>query len=141
MTLNRAIAIAADAYANSKPDHFGVNILQHAIRVMQAVPDDLKVPAVLHDVIEDSPLSTKDLQAFDVPERDVVLICMLTHIKDVDHQTYFEYIRRIKKSKEATIIKMADLADNMNLSRGVPQKPSLLEQYGKAMQILTEEGE
>lgn len=137
MTLNRAIAIAADAHANSPLDHFGVNVLQHAIRVMQAVPDRLKVAAVLHDVIEDTPLNTRDLMAFGASEEDAILVCLLTHIKEEDGLTYFEYIKKIAKSKDATTIKLADLADNMDPKRGVPKKSGLVKQYVKAMQMLT----
>lgn len=41
-------------------------------------------------------------------------IVRLTKIKDED---YFVYLRRIKKSKTATAVKIADLKDNMDTSR------------------------
>ena len=41
-------------------------------------------------------------------------VVRLTKIKDED---YFVYLRRIKKSKTATAVKIADLKDNMDTSR------------------------
>ena len=136
MTIERAISIAADALVG-QVDHFGKPTLLHCLRVMFAVPDELKVAAVLHDVLEDSPLDAQDLVSLGVEVMDVRLVCLLTHIKEQDKLTYFEYIKRVKLAPGSVTIKLADLADNMDCKRGVPKKSGLVKQYVKAMQILT----
>ena len=53
-TLERAIAIAAEAHAGS-PDKGGAPYVLHPLRVMLAVRTmDERIVAVLHDVVEDS---------------------------------------------------------------------------------------
>src|ERR1700730_1923444 len=52
-TLNRAIAIAAEAHADMF-DKAGAPYILHPLRVMLALrDDDARVVAVLHDVVED----------------------------------------------------------------------------------------
>ena len=138
MTLNRAIAIAADAHANAPLDHFGRNIIEHAVRVMGNVRSELKIAAVLHDVVEDSPLTIEDLKVFDISDADAYIVDKLTHRKG--KETYFEYIARMINCPAAIEIKLADIADNMDIKRGIPTMPKMFLRYIKAMKILTGKG-
>lgn len=137
MNLNRAIEIACIAHVG-QVDHFGVNIIQHAIRVMQRVHPQFKIPAVLHDVVEDSPVTLEELKILGVSDVDIYVVDLLTHRKSSrSNETYFEYINRMKHCPAAIEIKLSDIADNMDISRGIPAMPKLFLRYIKAMKILT----
>lgn len=136
MHLNRAIELACIAHAG-QVDHFGVNIVQHAIRVMQRVQPQFQIPAVLHDVVEDSPVTLEELRMLGVSDADVYVVDLMTHRKSAQGgETYFEYIDRMKHCPAAIEIKLADLADNMDIKRGIPTMPKLFLRYIKAMKIL-----
>jgi hypothetical protein len=70
-------------------------------------------------------------------------VIRLTKIKDED---YFVYLRRIKKSKTATMVKIADLKDNMDTSRcghlkltpvDVAKIRNRCDKYAEALKFLT----
>ena len=91
--------------------------------------------AYLHDVVEDTKYDLNDLRnqiALNVNE--IQAIDLLTRQKD---QTYFEYIAKIKDSKNelAIRVKLADIRDHLNLKETL--KPSLEKRYRKAFKILT----
>ncbi len=131
MTVERAISIAADAHAGQE-DKQGKPYIFHVLRVMMAVPDDLKIAAVLHDVVEDTPLSLKDLAALGVENQELAMISLLTRGKD---ESYDEFIKRLSKHSGASQIKVADLKDNLDPARG-PIDESLDKRYRKAFLTL-----
>lgn len=99
-----------------KVDLAGKPIIEHVMRVMamlgdRATPEE-KLAALLHDVVEDTPVTIEDLRRFGYPEEVVVAVELLTHIKERD--TYFQYVRAIYLSGNAIAlrVKMADNLDN-----------------------------
>lgn len=71
--------------------------------------------ALLHDVIEDTPLTYDDLlinHKLPKPVCDAVLL--LSKVKGEDDQVYYE---RLKHNKLARVVKLADLLHNIDLSR------------------------
>jgi len=80
MTLEEAIALAARAHAK-QIDKAGKPYVLHVLRVMMAVPDDAKIAAVLHDIVEDTDTTINDLRAAGVCEEDLVAIELLTYKK------------------------------------------------------------
>lgn len=84
----------------------------HCLRVMNNVETtEQKIVAVLHDILEDTHLTTTDLYEENLSNKMVNAIVTLTHIKD---ESYIDYIQRIKKNELARAVKLADLKDNMN---------------------------
>lgn len=75
-----------------------------------------KIVALLHDVIEDKKVTKEDLIDIGFDKKIVEDIVILSRNKKI---TYSEYIDNIIKngSREALIVKMADLENNMDLSR------------------------
>jgi len=112
--LSRAISLAATAFSG-KVDKAGKPYILHLIRVMMAVPDQLKPAAVLHDIIEDcSEYSLHHLYNKGFSKRTVETIHCLTHRIN---ESYEQYIARVSFKVDAIKIKIADLEDNMDLSR------------------------
>jgi (p)ppGpp synthase/HD superfamily hydrolase len=112
--LDKAIITAYHAHKNQF-DKANQYYLFHPLRVMFNVgSDDLKIVAVLHDVVEDSTLSLDDLSSMGFTFEIVEAVDAITRRKN---ESYMEFIRRCKKNWMARIIKIEDLKDNMDLSR------------------------
>lgn len=71
---------------------------------------------LIHDLVEDCPEWTFDRvkSELDATDEEIEILKLLTRDKGSDYE---EYINRISQNKYATIIKIADLEDNMNISR------------------------
>ncbi len=70
---------------------------------------------VLHDVCEDCGVSIADLRARGYPERVLAALDALTRREGEDYLT--TYIDRVKANTLARKVKLADLADNMDVRR------------------------
>ena len=98
-------------------DKGGFPYLLHLFYVYRNVNTiDEKIVALLHDVIEDKKVTKEDLLDIGFDKKIVDDVIILSRNKKV---TYFEYIDNLIKnaSKEALVVKMADLENNMDLSR------------------------
>lgn len=110
-TLERAIAIAAEAHAG-QTDKAGVPYILHPLRVMLGVDaHDERIAAVLHDVLEDCPawsLGRLAAEGFSTPVLNA--LAALTRQKG---ESYEAFIDRVCDSRIAINVKMADLKDNL----------------------------
>lgn len=114
LLFEKAITIALKAHKGKK-DKGGNPYILHPLRIMVSMDTlEEKIVAVLHDVIEDSDISIEHLTKLKFPESITNAIALLSKTKNQD---YNDYINSIKKNKLATKVKIADLEDNMNLSR------------------------
>lgn len=96
-------------------DKAGRPYIEHPAFVASSVNGDkAKAAAWLHDVVEDTQLSFNDLSDAGICKPVIEALKLLTHRDGVD---YFDYIKAIKKNKTATLVKLADLAHNSDLSR------------------------
>ena len=112
--LYKAIEIATRAHAG-QVDKAGEPYVLHLLRVMLSRENDLeRICAVLHDVVEDSDISFDVLRKEGFSEEVIVVLDCLTKRKD---ESYDEFITRILENETACHVKLADLCDNMNLSR------------------------
>ena len=118
MEQSDAIKIILKAF-RGKTDRGGDQYVNHLFRVAATVSnlgkEDLVIPALLHDIIEDCPEWTEQrllLEGLDSRHLDVIKI--LTHNPE---DSYEEYIEKISKDIRATEIKLADLRDNMDITR------------------------
>jgi (p)ppGpp synthase/HD superfamily hydrolase len=66
--------------------------------------------AYLHDVIEDTSLSSKDLSDAGFSDSIVEAVLLLTKF---DHQPYEEYLKAIKSNAIARAVKIADMKYNL----------------------------
>lgn len=112
--LDVAIGIARDAHAG-QTDKGGAPYILHPLRVMGAVRSGYaKAAAVLHDVLEDSDWTVERLADAGIPTPVINAVFALTRIEG---ETYDDFIRRVATDALATEVKLADLEDNMNLTR------------------------
>lgn len=114
MTLDRAIEIAREAHAG-QVDRGGHPYIEHCLRVMDAMEtDNQKIVAVLHDLIEDVRRRTVAQYLPEFPEK---LLRVLRTLSRGRARSYREYIGRIACDELARRVKIADLKDNLDLSR------------------------
>ena len=116
---------------NDKCDKGGLPYVIHLLKVYSRVSEYIeKVCALLHDVIEDTPVSYDDLKKIGYPNEVIEILEILTKLKGED---YRKYIDRIIESKNihAMNIKLADLEHNMDLRRIVNPKANDYERISK----------
>ncbi|WEK06923.1 MAG: HD domain-containing protein [Candidatus Pseudomonas colombiensis] len=113
-TLERAIAIAAMAH-EGQVDKGGAPYILHPLQVMLRLQDpEARTVAVLHDVVEDSPVSLEDLREQGFGEGVLSALEALTKREGEDYQAFVE---RAGRDPLARQVKLADLAENSDLSR------------------------
>lgn len=113
-TLERAIEIAARAHAG-QTDQGGAPYILHPLRLMLSVQGEAdRMAAVLHDVIEDTPLTAVDLRREGFSTEVVDAVIALTKLKG---EKRLDAARRLAPNQVARRVKLADLRDNMDLTR------------------------
>ena len=115
MNLERAVAIATAAH-RGQTDKAGVDYILHPIRVAEAVSTvDEKIVAMLHDVVEDCEGWTFErLEAEGFSATVIEALRLVTKIKGEDYE---DFVRRAGGNPIARAVKIADLRDNMDLTR------------------------
>lgn len=109
-----SLSIATKAHAGQF-DKAGKPYIEHPKRVAaNCVTDTQRAAALLHDVIEDTSITADALLSQGVNKRIVDIVCLLTHKCGV---SYMDYVKKIACDVDARTVKMADLRDNMDLSR------------------------
>lgn len=130
MTLESAIALAAAAHQGQR-DKGGQPYILHPLRVMAAMQtDEERIVAVLHDVSEDGDIDkVKNMMCAGFSPAIYAALAML--YKDPEDK-YHVYIGRVARNPLARKVKLADLWDNMNLSRlPKPLSEEDMERHGK----------
>ncbi len=120
-TIERALQIAAKAHEGQR-DKEGLPYVLHPLRVMMAVQgEEAQVVAVLHDVVEDTPVTPDDLRQAGFSEAVLAAVECVTHRKG---EPYADYVVRCKANEVARRVKLADLGDNARLDRTIlrPQR-------------------
>ncbi|ENW81405.1 hypothetical protein F909_02696 [Acinetobacter sp. ANC 3929] len=113
-TLEQAIAFAAQQHSG-QVDKANVPYILHPLRVMLNVPSiEHKIVAVLHDVLEDTETSTDDLYRLGFQPQIIDAIVALTKQKG---ESRIEAAQRTVQNPLARVVKLADITDNMDLSR------------------------
>ena len=128
-TLERAIAIAAEAHAG-QTDKGGQPYILHPLRVMLRLDDEAgRIVAVLHDLLEDCPEWTSAglrVEGF-APE----VLAAIESLTKRAGETYEAFIERAGRDEIARRVKLADLAENSDLSRIAAPSPKDRERLAK----------
>ncbi|GAB6121317.1 GTP pyrophosphokinase [Dysgonomonas termitidis] len=112
--LEKAIRIAVNTHYG-QTDKGGEPYIFHALRVMNNVNTiEEKIVAILHDIMEDTDITADDLRAEDIPEALINQLLVLSYSPDT---AYNAYIEQIAKFPIAATVKLADLKDNMDITR------------------------
>lgn len=137
MYAEKALAFAEKAHAG-QADKAGRPYILHPVAVAEMLPGDIqKTVALLHDVVEDTPVTLEALVAAGFPAEVVAAVALLTRRPGQDYTAYIEGIRA---NPLATAVKIADLRHNMDLSRlprPTPEDLARREKYRRALALLT----
>lgn len=132
-----ALEIAFKAH-EGQFDKTGQPYILHPLRVMlRAGTIAERTVALLHDVLEDCPEWTVERLSSHFPKAYVAAIQALTR---QDHESYPDFITRVRTDPLATNVKLADIADNLDPRRlhqlDEATRVRLVEKYSPALQIL-----
>ncbi len=113
---DRALLLVSDLFEN-KTDKEGLPYINHLIRVSVKLDSKkLKIAGLLHDTLEDTDLTEKDLLDLGFSKRIISIIKSVTNKEGEDYNTK---IQRIVDSKDIDVIKLkySDMSDNYNKDR------------------------
>ncbi len=135
-TLNRAIEIAAAAHAG-QVDKAGESYILHPLRVMLRLRGEQeRIVAVLHDVVEDSAWT---LEALAQEGFAPVVVEALEALTKRPGEDRLAAARRAAAHPIARVVKLADNADNSDLSRiahPTAKDHARLAQYAAVREVL-----
>ncbi|MDX8050010.1 HD domain-containing protein [Lentzea sp. BCCO 10_0798] len=138
-TLEDAITIATAAH-DGQVDKSGRPYIGHPLRVMASVTGEHEqMAAVLHDVIEDTPVTADDLLARGCPAAVVDAVVALSHLPEEPQE---DYLRRVAANPLALSVKRADISDNLSPARIARLEEAtqdrLKAKYARALGLLDE---
>lgn len=135
--LEIAIKIAANAHSG-QVDKGGQPYILHPLRVMMSLIDEKdKIIGVLHDTVEDTDVTYEYLKEAGFDDEIIEGIKSVTRNKG---ETYNQFIDRVSLNPRGKRVKLADIEDNMDISR-IPNPSekdyNRVEKYKKAKKRLT----
>lgn len=136
MNLAKAIEIAASAHSTQK-DKGGSPYILHPIRVMMSLnTEEEKIVGVLHDVVEDSEDWDFDrLREEGFAENIISALKSVT--KQSDAENYEAFIERAGRNQIGRNVKIADIKDNLDVTRIGPLKEKDLLRINKYKNALS----
>lgn len=134
----KAMKLCFEAH-KEQTDKSGMPYVFHPFHLAEQMEtEETTIVALLHDVVEDTDYTLKDLTDMGFGESVIEALSLLTHDDEVE---YMDYVRAIKENPIATSVKLADLRHNSDLSRMDEITEKVLERrekYLKAIAFLEE---
>lgn len=118
-TIEKALMIATVAHSGSL-DKAGEPYILHPLRVMTYLANnqtqlyEKRIVAILHDVIEDTPMTYECLREYGFNE---LIIEALKSVTKLEGESKMDAARRAIMNPIGRVVKLADLKDNMDLGR------------------------
>lgn len=129
----KAMKLCFEAHKN-QTDKSGMPYVFHPFHLAEQMEtEETTIVALLHDVVEDTDYTLKDLTDMGFGESVIEALSLLTHDDEVE---YMDYVRAIKENPIATAVKLADLRHNSDLSRMDKITEKVLERRAKYMKAL-----
>jgi hypothetical protein len=136
---DKAMQIATKVH-KTQVDKGGKLYIGHPLRVEKLCQDDdCKIVALLHDTIEDGDITAEYLLMQGFPTYIVDAVLSVSRNKGED---YFDFIQRSKANPIGRKVKMADLKDNMDITRLnelMDKDIERLKKYHQAYKMLEDE--
>ena len=135
----KAMRIAYDAHFGQR-DRGKVPYICHPLHIAEQMPDEKKTAiALLHDVLEDTSLTEKDLLRYGIPKDVMDAVKILTRDREEPYARYIEAVIR-SGNEDAMIVKLEDLRHNMDETRSDRGRlPKYLsERYKMAFAMISE---
>ena len=124
----------AEEYHEGQFDKGGKPYIEHIKRVSARMSDlDCYIIANLHDLIEDTTVTSEYLKDCGFFERHIKAVECLTHNEEHDYE---RYIQQVGLNEFARIVKLADLRDNLDPNRFHKGYKENREKYEKAYAFL-----
>ena len=117
--LEHAIALAVETHSG-QADKAGEPYILHPLRVMFSLPSgDERIVGVLHDVVEDGEVSFEDLKRMGFSPAVIDAIDAVSKRPDEEgsDEGYQAFVERAGANPIARKVKMADLLDNLDVTR------------------------
>ena len=115
MNLEKAIQIAVTAHSGVK-DRGGKPYILHPLNVMMRVEkEDENIVAILHDVVEDSDWTFDALRKEGFSE--IIIEALKSVTKHNENEDYEKFVKRSMNNRIGRIVKIADLKENLDVSR------------------------
>jgi len=135
----KAIRIAYNAH-QGQWDKSGIPYIFHPYHLAEQMDtEETVITALLHDVMEDTPVTLEELRDAGFSEEVLTALVLLTHDRDVP---YMDYIQALKGNHIARKVKLADLRHNSDVSRLLEVDTWMREhliKYRKALEYLEAE--
>lgn len=115
-SLNKALLLAS-IYHDGIYDKGGNNYINHPLKVralLDKKEEEIETVAILHDIIEDTEITKEDL--FDIG-LSINIVNAIISLSRKENESYMDFIKRVSENEIATYVKLADLRNNMDLSR------------------------
>ena len=110
----KALKLCFEAHKN-QVDKTNLPYVFHPFHLAEQMTDEIStVCALLHDVVEDTNISFKDLENMGFPKEVIDVLKLLTHN---DKTPYIDYVINLSQNKTAVKVKLADLKHNSDLTR------------------------
>lgn len=123
-TLDKALEICKELHKGQVRRDGETPYSSHPIAVSEMMnTDEEKIVALLHDILEDTPLTASHLKHSGFSDKVIENIVCLTKLK---YESYDEYITEISFYPIATKVKIADMFHNMSCSPTKKQKEKYL---------------
>ena len=134
----KAMQIAIKVHSG-QVDKGGNDYIYHPMRVSDSCKsEEEKIVALLHDTIEDGNITSDYLLMQGFPNDIVDAVLSVSRNQEED---YFDFIHRCKANPIGRMVKIADLKDNMDVTRLnelTDKDVERLRKYHKAYKILEE---
>jgi (p)ppGpp synthase/HD superfamily hydrolase len=132
----KALRLCFDSHKD-QVDKTGLPYVFHPFHLAEQMDDEYgTVVALLHDVVEDTDTTLRDLSAMGYPEEVIDALALLTHAEGVP---YMDYVKKIKTNDVAKAVKLADLRHNSDMTRldsTTPKDILRCEKYKSAIELL-----
>jgi (p)ppGpp synthase/HD superfamily hydrolase len=114
MNLDNIIKLAVDAHLGQR-DKANLPYILHPLRLMMKFElYEEMATAILHDVIEDTSVTSEELEKQGISKEILDAVNCLTK---KDGEDYQDFIQRISQNSLATKVKIEDIKDNLDLLR------------------------
>ena len=136
----KIIELFAKQAHKAQVDKAGEPYIGHLLRVASNCSStSAKIVALLHDIVEDGQSTHDELRELGIlrsEELHAIKLLDKTVIYDLEEIVSQEnYYRRIKGNKLAREVKLADLRDNMNLSRFIRNGIELTQKHHQRIKV------
>lgn len=131
--IEQAKQVAIAAHKGQQRRGGGDYFTDHVEKVALAVPDQQKPIAYLHDVVEDTEVTLEDIKAAGFPQYVLDAVDLLTH---KNNEPNISYWTRIAANKDAAIVKIADMKNNLSSQPSDRQR----EKYMQGLNLFAKAG-